>query len=327
ADPAKSPGRNWRQTPRGAAAGSRQTVFPMSQAQYISCNLCASHDYRVLFPAGKAQSQQIVRCLSCGLMYVNPRTAALDFVRVARSDPTFLNEMLRRRYDSRMEKERCQTGDYLATRRVLAGLFPTRGNLLEVGSGLGFLLSAFREDGWITTGVDPDPLCCEHARVILGLDVIAGTLASAKCQADSYDAALMIHVIEHVPDPCETLRELFRVLRPGGVLVVETPRYDTLIFRLLRHRERSILCEGHVYFFTTRTLEGIAQKAGFSVLRRAYVGRSLTLDRLLWNVGRITKSRMIQAGLQSLSRSLRLTEPRLKLNLRDMERVYLRKPV
>jgi len=57
------------------------------------------------------------------------------------------------------------------------------------------------------------------------------------------------------------------MLRPGGILVVETPRYDTLTFKLLGHRERSVLCEGHVYFFTTSTLEPIAQKVGFSVLQ------------------------------------------------------------
>jgi 2-polyprenyl-3-methyl-5-hydroxy-6-metoxy-1,4-benzoquinol methylase len=104
-----------------------------------------------------------------------------------------------------------------------------------------------------------DPLCCQHARAILGLNVITGTLPNAKCQADSYDVALMIHVIEHVSDPCQTLSELFRMLRPGGIVVVETPRYDTITFRLLGHRERSVGCEGHVYFFTTRTLERIAQ--------------------------------------------------------------------
>jgi SAM-dependent methyltransferase len=302
------------------------TVLPVAQAQYINCNLCGGNDYRVVFPAGKAQSKQIVQCRSCGLMYANPRTGDLDLVTVANHDPTYLNEMLQRSYDPRMVKERSQVKDYEATRAILADLFPARGNLLEVGSGLGFLLHFFKEDGWITTGVDPDPLGCQHARAILGLNVIADTLPNAKCPTDAYDVALMMHVIEHVPDPCQTLSELFRILRPGGILVLETPRYDTLAFKLLGHRERSVLCEGHVYFFTTDTLEQIAQKVGFSVLRRAYVGRSLTMDRLLWNIGRISKVKAIQSKLESISRFLRLTEVRLKINIRDMQRVYLKKP-
>jgi hypothetical protein len=87
-------------------------VTVSTEAQYINCNLCGGNDYRVLFPAGKAQSHQIVQCLGCGLMYANPRTRELDFARVANSDPAFLNEMLQRSYDPRMEKERCQVKDY-----------------------------------------------------------------------------------------------------------------------------------------------------------------------------------------------------------------------
>jgi hypothetical protein len=75
-----------------------------------------------------------------------------------------------------------------------------------------------------------------------------------------------------------------------------------------------------------RALERIAQKVGFSVLRRDYVGRALTLDRLLWNVGRLARGKAIQAALESISRSLRLTQVRLKINIRDMQRVYLKKP-
>ena len=44
---------------------------------------------------------------------------------------------------------------------------------------------------------------------------------------------VFIHVIEHVPDPLETLRSIYRVLKPGGHLVIETPRYDSLMFKLL----------------------------------------------------------------------------------------------
>jgi SAM-dependent methyltransferase len=309
-----------------AGFGEVYVTLPVLQAQYINCNLCGGDDYRVVFPAGKAQSKQIVQCRACGLMYANPRTGDLDLVTVAQYDPDYLNGMLQRSYDPRMVKERGQVKDYETTRNILADLFPARGTLLEVGSGLGFLLNYFKEDGWITTGVDPDRLSSQHARVILGLNVIADILPNAKFQDDSYDVALMMHVIEHVPDPCQTLSELFRILRPGGMLVVETPRYDSLAFKILGHRERSVLVEGHVYFFTTSTLERIAQKVGFSVLRRAYVGRSLTLDRLLWNIGRISKVKLIQSKLESISRLLRLTEVKLKINIHDMQRFYLKKP-
>ena len=64
----------------------------------------------------------------------------------------------------------------------------------------------------------------------------------------------MLHVIEHVPDPVGTLREIWRILKPGGHLILETPRYDTAMFWLLGRRERSLSCDGHIFFFTNESL-------------------------------------------------------------------------
>lgn len=76
----------------------------------VNCNLCGADDYRVLFPAGKAQLNQIVECRRCGMIYANPRSGELDFARVASSDPKFLGEMLCRSDGPRLVKER---GDLL----------------------------------------------------------------------------------------------------------------------------------------------------------------------------------------------------------------------
>ena len=52
------------------------------------------------------------------------------------------------------------------------------------------------------------------------------------------------------------------------------------MFKLLRHRERSVSCNGHIYFFTTETLRKVYEMAGFEHRQVRYVGRSLNLDRL-----------------------------------------------
>ena len=123
-----------------------------------------------------------------------------------------------------------------------------------------------------------------------------------------------------------TMRELHRVLCPGGTLVMETPRLDSLAFRLLGRRERSVACEGHLYFFDLATLAGMARQAGFEVLRHDVVGRTLTIDRLLWNVAVIAKSERLKVLAARLSRRLLLTRLRIRLNARDMQRIYLRRP-
>jgi hypothetical protein len=97
------------------------------------------------------------------------------------------------------------------------------------------------------------------------------------------------------------------------------------MFRLLGRRERSLSCDGHLYFFTNQSLRNLYQAAGFQKVRLDAVGRSLTVDRLLWNVGGVSKSRGVKTALGSLSRTLGLQKVHLYLNLRDMQRVCVQK--
>jgi SAM-dependent methyltransferase len=135
----------------------------------------------------------------------------------------------------------------------------------------------------------------------------------------------MLHVIEHLPDPVSTLREINRILKPGGHVVIETPRYDTLMFKLLRHRERSVKCEGHTYFFTFETLRKAYEKAGFEHVETHAVGRTLSMERFLWNVGTISGSQKVRETLETVAAKGGLNRIKFSLNLRDMQRVLARK--
>ena len=294
--------------------------------KHVTCNLCGKDDYSVKFPAGKAQRNQIVECNVCGLMYANPRVTEEEHEVLSKADANQVFSEIGTSHRQRMEKETLQVRDYAVTRSLLAECFPNRGQLLEIGSGFGYLSRFFREDGWQTVGVDPNAAFCRYAESELGLNVIAATLPEADVADESVDVALMMHVIEHVPDPVDTLREIYRVLRPSGILVMETPRYDTLTFKVLGRRERSLSCDGHIYFFTSLSLRKLATRTGFEVVREDMVGRSLTMDRLIYNVGVVSKSKRVQAALRNFATKTRSNKVSMSINLRDMERIYLRKP-
>jgi SAM-dependent methyltransferase len=288
----------------------------------VPCNFCGVDDAAVVFPAGVAQLNQIVRCNRCGLLYASPRSKAPDHIEIAAYDPMF-NPLHAK--DIRVMKEQLQVRDFHKTRTLLNRLYPKRGKLVEVGSSLGYLLDGFREDGWDVLGVEPFYQACRYAREELGLDVKNAILESAGLPDEAADVVLLNHVIEHLDNPLRTLLEVNRVLKPSGHLVIETPRYDTLTFKLLGRRERSISCAGHIYFFTTRSLRHLYEAAGFSTLRLDYVGRSLTAERLLYNLGVMSKSQRVQHSLSRLSQRLGLERMKLYLNFRDMQRVCVQK--
>lgn len=297
----------------------------VTPSRYVTCNLCGSDDYKILFESGVAQINQIVKCNCCGLMYANPRAKEPDCVEIEQYDSDFVLSSLRDIYSWRTEKEALQVRDYETTKADLSQHYPQKGKLVEIGSGLGYLLNFFKRDGWDVLGVEPNVGMCKYAEIELGIKAIPTILEKAELPDESADAVLMMHVIEHVPDPLETLKAVYRILKPGGTFVLETPRYDTLMFKLLGKRERSLSCEGHIYFFTTDTLKTMVSKAGFAVEKVDYVGRSLTLDRLFYNLGAIGKSQILKRSLASISKKLHLNQVWLEINVRDMQRFYLKK--
>jgi 2-polyprenyl-3-methyl-5-hydroxy-6-metoxy-1,4-benzoquinol methylase len=286
-----------------------------------SCNICGSEGFTVLYAAGVAQVNQIVKCSGCGLMYANPRKEA-DLVEIESwpDDPTFDVE---KAAAQRLEKQRTQVRDMDSTREHLDRLYPSRGRLVEIGSSFGYTLDAFRRDNWSVLGIEPDRWAAKFASEKMRIETIRSTLEAAKLPDEFADVVVMLHVVEHVPDPVGTLREIWRILKPGGHLILETPRYDTAMFWLLGRRERSLSCDGHIFFFTSESLRRAYTAAGFQLERLDYTGRSLTLDRVVYNIGVISKSPLLQRISASVSRRLHLQKISVKINLRDIQRACL----
>lgn len=100
--------------------------------------------------------------------------------------------------------------------------------IADIGCGFGENLSALRQQGYKRLiGVEPDPLCRSQAAK-RGFDVIEGTLESTSLEAHSIDAAIVSQVFHHVADYEGALKELVRVIRPGGDLCFAEPAPTSL---------------------------------------------------------------------------------------------------
>lgn len=306
-------------------------MYPPAEAEYqvmktVNCNLCGADDYKVRFQKGEAQIHRIVICNRCGFMYANPQEA-IDCERLqAAEDPQVYDAEENRLY---FEKQQTQLPDNLHALRVLNELCPKRGNLLEIGSFCGIFLNRIRQDGWTVSGLDPDRSAAQYARKTYGLNIVNAVLPCPELPTQNYDAVVMLHVIEHMPDPSENLVDIYRILKPGGVLVVETPRFDSLIFKILGRRERSLSnCYGHIQFFTVPSLRAMLEKCGFEVVRVDLVGRTLTLERFMYNVGLMLRSKRLARWIEKLGNVLHFNRFKFHVNARDMQRIYARaKPV
>lgn len=140
--------------------------------------------------------------------------------------------------------------------------FVPGGRLLDVGCGSGDWLRAMCERGWLGEGTDFDEQAVAAARA-KGLRVHCGDLAELRFPSNSFDAVTMNHVIEHVRDPIDLVRECWRILRPGGRLVLATPNIDSLGHRLFKQNWRGLEPPRHLNIMSPATIADCLSAAGF----------------------------------------------------------------
>ena len=136
------------------------------------------------------------------------------------------------------------------------------GCLLDVGCGSGDWLLSMRELGWEVTGVDFDKNAVRVGRE-RGLTIHSGALEQLNFPNDSFDAITLNHVIEHVPNPVETLRECLRILKPNGKLVVFTPNGSSLGHRIFKEYWRGLESPRHLHIFTHDSIYQALRQAGY----------------------------------------------------------------
>ena len=224
------------------------------------------------------------RCEGCGLLFVeiqDDRYVFRDGADAARaaSVSEAIAETARQELhvDGAVEEaERVVRRVGIARRLDLLGQYRSGGRLLEVGCSGGDLLALAADRGYQPRGVEPNRRLAEHASRVTGLEVFPGTLSEAALPRASADAAILLHVIEHLPEPAAELARLREILAPSGVLMVETPNVDNLFFRLGRARWRQIIPE-HLWFYSPDTLRRLLEAQGFRVLQIRPIGKDLSL--------------------------------------------------
>ena len=235
----------------------------------VNCNYCNAENSVHIFtlPDSLLEREDIltdfVRCQTCGLIYQNPRPSLDE-----------MQEHYPPEYDSYPEDLTDKKIPWLLRKAYAYGVTKrvrvvTRrkksGKLLDIGCATGtFLLGMKKQAGWETMGIEISP----HAAAIARkhhLDVFTGTLEDANFPAAEFDAVTLWDVLEHLHDPAGSLREIHRVLKPGGVIVIRVPNVASWDASWFGAAWAGWDAPRHLYVFSPNTLEKMLAASGFQV--------------------------------------------------------------
>ncbi len=307
-----------------SAMTSDMTARALSASDAPPCMLCGGERFAPQFNANAPQAVQrdasepyritrserhligaIVRCLDCGLVTLPPvGSHVVDYGDAA--DPYYVE----------------QAAERIANAHRLLEFAPAGGRLLEIGSACGFLLVAARERGYAAQGVEMSAWASGYARNELGLDVKTGRLEDQHFADESFDVVVMADVIEHLTDPRGTVREIQRILRRGGRLLVLTPDLGSIVARVTGQRWWGLL-DDHYFYFSRTTLEQFLVSEGFSVERIAAHGRQFPLAHWLSKLSQYNVA--LHDVVARLTRALGLDQLQVTINLGDMMACVARK--
>ena len=212
---------------------------------------------------------RIVKCHTCGLV---------------RSDPVLDSHVLAELYAQSSFEYEGEADNIRATYgRYLAGTAPhqtRKGALLEIGCGNGFFLEEALSQGYRPVqGIETSRIAVESAPPIIREKIICDAMRPGIFSPEHFEIICLFQVIDHLPEPGVILDECYKLLRPGGLILLISHNVESISAKLLKNRSPIIDIE-HTYLFSPATLTRLLVRHGFQVVNSGSVRNTYTLHYL-----------------------------------------------
>lgn len=225
---------------------------------HAPCEICGSERVRPLF-AVEGIDAAIVGCTGCGLGRYEPM---LDDEHVQSFYPEEYYGEPGTKFRGGVERVvRAVAARHIA---FLSRGLPPGAAILDVGCGRGVLFRGLADRGFRVFGVEA------NERATRGCDPraelhIATRLSQAGFAPDSFDQVVIWHVLEHMSDPFDTIATCYRILKPGGRLIVAVPNFESWQARWSGPHWFHLDPPRHLYHFPCSALVRLLGKQGFQV--------------------------------------------------------------
>lgn len=202
-------------------------------------------------------------CENCGLAYTAPKPELEDISKYYKSDEYIAHSNTNKGLINRLY----HLARFFSLKRKIHIMkrYHPRGNMLDIGCGTGEFLQAGEKAGYEVIGVEPDHDARYYASSILKLDV-RPERALRDFSDDRFDIVTMWHVLEHVYDLDARMKEIKRILKNTGTLIVATPNYESYDAAYYGKYWAAWDVPRHLFHFSGLAMKKFMEKHGFDVV-------------------------------------------------------------
>lgn len=258
-----------------------QIIFIMNNIEYKikhHCDLCRADKP---LPTSSTGKSGMVYCGKCGFIY-----------RYLRPDEKRLKNFYGQEWyfhEGYQKGNEKVTGSYLADKNNIMRFVRKRyktisqykkgGDLLDIGSAMGFYLDYFKNHGWKVHGVEISEYAAKYAQNQLGIkDIFIGDINQASYASGSFDVITLWLILEHLVNPLETLKRIHDWLKKDGIIGLKVPTISGITGKLRpAFWFRKFHPQDHMVAFTIESLREMLERIGFEMLE--YKTEGIYLDR------------------------------------------------
>ncbi len=245
----------------------------LSMQETNPCILCDAIEFSTIHQ--KAQWRYLC-CLKCKLVSLYPRPTPrmlMEFYRDYLSDtPEDI-----RKWEAMIKPIIAKSVNLITSRSKTGGK-----KLLDIGCGYGFFLKEMKSRGWDVQGLEVSQTGREYAQSNWNVQVYPEPLEDLGLPANTFDVVTLLYVIEHVHNPLSLLREINRVLKQEGYVLLRWP-HTTPVVNILGPLSKKLdlyHTPYHLYDFSPKTIEKMLFLAGFKSVKTIISGHTMPSDRL-----------------------------------------------
>lgn len=249
-----------------------------------ACSLCGSEETElVVVQHWFAEDFSVVRCKGCDMIRTDPRPTPEWKSSFYNPECNGLAEKMGREFVYAPAPDRLPS--YKRLLKFLMKRVPAGGKLIDIGAASGIFTKMATDAGFDATACDYSADALAYGEENYQIPTLQSPAESVATEDQSFDIVTIFHTIEHLPDPLAVLKELNRILKPGGTILLETPnylphylmqtkfRFIWPLYKWLTKREHGLpwVPFDHYYHWTPKHLRDALKLAGFENVQSEHI--------------------------------------------------------